>query len=83
MTLTEKMEKAFGSISLKAFMNDADEMQKGYEKLKASGKITKRDLIAICTPFKNKYKLLDSEVLAIARKEKTPKEITEIYKNMK
>ena len=87
-TLTKKMGKAFSSISLNAkkssldaFINDADNMQKGYEKLKTSGKITKRDLIAICTPFKNKYKLLDSEVLAIARKEKSHKEVMETYYN--
>lgn len=58
-------------------LNEIVELQKGYQKLFDSQKLTKRAMCELVVPFRDKYGLSDLEALQIARDELTTSEISE------
>lgn len=55
-------------------------LQNGYEKLVSEKKFTKKALCNLCVPFRDKYKLTDSETIRLARNEMSLKEILNLFK---
>lgn len=58
-------------------LNEIVELQKSYQKLLDSKKLTKRAMCELVVPFRDKYGLSDLEALKIARNELTLSEISE------
>lgn len=58
-------------------LNEIVELQKSYQKLLDSKKLTKRAMCELVVPFRDKYELSDLEALQIARNELTLYEISE------
>lgn len=58
-------------------LNEIVELQKSYQKLFDSKKLTKRAMCELVVPFRDKYGLSDLEALQIARNELTLSEISE------
>ena len=50
-------------------LKEIGEFQENYAKLVAAKKLTKKAMCDLCVPFRDKYKLTDSQTLRIARKE--------------
>jgi hypothetical protein len=60
-------------------MREVVNLQKGYQSLEKSKKLTKKAMCRLCVPFKEKYGLKDMTVFSIARRELDTEEITRIY----
>lgn len=58
-------------------LNEIVELQKSYQKLLDSKKLTKRAICELVVPFRDKYGLSDLEALRVARNELTLSEISE------
>lgn len=58
-------------------LNEIVELQKSYQKLLDSKKLTKRAMCELVVPFRDKYGLSDLEALRVARNELTLSEISE------
>lgn len=66
-------------VDFGTFMREVVNLQKGYQSLEKSKKLTKKAMCRLCVPFKEKYGLKDMTVLSIARRELDTAEITRIY----
>lgn len=58
-------------------LNEIVDLQKSYQKLVDSKKLTKRAICELVVPFRDKYGLSDLEALRVARNELTLSEISE------
>lgn len=56
-------------------MNDVANLQSGYQRLVNGKKLSKRAMCDLVIPFRDKYKLKDSQALQIARAELSISEI--------
>lgn len=56
------------------------EIQEGYQMLAKNKKLTKKAICGLVTPFKNRYRLTDLQVLQIARNELSVAEIVALLK---
>lgn len=64
-------------------IKEVSELQKEYRNLIYKGTLTKKNICNLVIPFRNKYKLKDSEALQIARDEiSLPKIITLLEKSL-
>lgn len=61
-------------------LKDIADLQSGWDSLKSSKTMTKKDVCNLCIPFRDKYELTDKQTLMIARQELS---LTEIYNLMK
>lgn len=59
-------------------MNDVAELQKGWNELQFSGRMTKKAMCDLVIPFRDKYGLQDSLALQIARAELSVAEINDL-----
>ena len=59
-------------------LKDVADLQKGYDDLVSGQKLTKKILIALVVPFRDKYCLTDKQALMIARKEYTLSQVCEL-----
>ena len=59
-------------------MKEIAELQEQYQNLIDSKKLSKKALCELCIPFRDKYKLSDSQTLQIVRNELSLSEIVKI-----
>lgn len=59
-------------------LNEIVELQKSYQKLFDSHKLSKRRMCELVIPFRDKYGLSDLDALKVARNELTISEISEL-----
>lgn len=59
-------------------MNEVAELQKGWDELQLSGHMTKKAMLDLVIPFRDKYGLKDSQALQIARAELSIPEINDL-----
>ena len=59
-------------------MNEVGNLQKKYNNLLTSGKMTKKAMCDLVIPFRDKYGLSDLQALMIARNEMSISEIAEL-----
>lgn len=52
-----------------SIMREAAELQDAYKKLIDGKRLTKKAMCELCIPFRDKYRLKDSQALRIARRE--------------
>lgn len=59
-------------------MRDAAVMQKEYQRLVDTRKLSKKDMCELCVPFRDKYGLTDLQTLRIARGDMDLMEMVEL-----
>lgn len=59
-------------------IKDIAELQNNYKKMIESNTFSKKRLIEICVPFRDKYHLTDGQTVAIAREEMSMSQIYEL-----
>ena len=60
------------------FYKDTIKLQKEYQKLVESHRLTKKSICDLCIPFRDKYGLTDSQTLRLARNEMGLSEIVNL-----
>lgn len=61
------------------FIKAVAELQKKYETLVMTKRLSKKAICGLCVPFRDKYKLTDLQTLRIARKEFDLSQLILIY----
>ena len=59
-------------------MREVAELQTEYQRLIDEKRLTKREICALCIPFRDKYGLKDSQALRIIRKEMDLSEMADL-----
>ncbi len=60
-------------------LKDVASLQREWNKLLESGRVTKRDICELCLPFKEKYNLTDMQALKVARNELSIEEVLGVF----
>ena len=61
-----------------SFFKDVLKLQLNWNKLLNKGQMTKKAIIDLCVPFRDKYNLTDKQTLCIARDELSKQELLNI-----
>lgn len=59
-------------------MREVAELQEAYQRLINEKRLTKKAMCDLCIPFRDKYGLMDSQALRIARKEMDLSEMVDL-----
>ena len=70
-------------MSVESILRDVVELQENYELLIFQCNFTKKNLCNLVTPFRDKYKITDSQALEIARSKVSIKDIVEFIEAIK
>ena len=63
------------------FYKDILKLQRDWQKLFNSKQMTKKAIVELCAPFRDKYNLTDKQTLCIARDELSKQELLDILES--